>query len=154
MPAKTGIPAPTRVSRPFDLSVIILPLMLFGFLLARFAAPLFRLLPACTFRQVTGVPCPSCGATRAGLALAQGDLSAALSYNPLWVISLGILFGWSAWRVFEIWGGKSIFSNPSKRMAKIFSTCFKRTDFKMQQRLRWVVISAIVLNWIYLIVAT
>ena len=154
MPAKVSLPAPVQASRSFDVSVIILPFLLLGFLLARFAAPLFKLLPACTFRQVIGVPCPSCGATRAGLALAQGDLMVALSYNPLVVISLGILFGWSMYRVFEVWSGKSISRRLSEKMAKILSAHFGSAKFRMRQRLRWLAIGAIILNWIYLIVTT
>jgi hypothetical protein len=142
MPANASLPTPAQASRPLEVSVILLPIFLSGFLLARFAAPLFKFLPACTFRQVAGVPCPSCGATRAGLALAQGDLIAALSYNPLFVIGLGILFGWSVYRVFQIWSGKAI----SSRLVK------KSTKFKIRQRLRWLAAGAIVLNWLYLIV--
>jgi hypothetical protein len=154
MPAKVSFPAPAQASRPLDVSVAILPFFLFGFWLARFAAPLFKLLPACIFRQVTGVPCPSCGATRAGLALAQGDLMIALSYNPLLVISLGILFGWSMFCVFERWSGKAVFGRFSKMMAENFGEHFGNAKFMMRQRLRWLVIGAIVLNWIYLIVTT
>lgn len=154
MPAKAGLPAPGQASRPFDVNVALLPFLLFGFLLARFAAPLFKLLPACTFRQVTGVPCPSCGATRAGLALAQGDLMIALSYNPLLVISLGILFGWSVYRVFEIWSGKAVSRGLAKMMIKIFGAHFDGAKFRMRQRLRWLAIGAIALNWIYLILVT
>jgi hypothetical protein len=151
-PAKASLSAPAQSSRPFDVSAVILPFFLFSFLLARFAAPLFKLLPACTFRQVTGVPCPSCGATRAGLALARGDLLVALSYNPLLVISLGILFGWSVYRVFEIWSGKSVSGRPLKMAAKTFGTYSESAKFTTRQRRRWLAIGAIVLNWLYLIV--
>jgi hypothetical protein len=37
----------------------------------------------CPFQQITGWPCPTCGATRALAALTQGNLMAALSFNPL-----------------------------------------------------------------------
>lgn len=37
----------------------------------------------CIVKHLTGVPCPSCGATRAALALLQGDVSAAIALNPL-----------------------------------------------------------------------
>ena len=37
--------------------------------------------PLCLFRWVTGLPCPSCGMTRAFHAIAHGDLSAALHLN-------------------------------------------------------------------------
>jgi len=45
-------------------------------------------LPACAFRAVTGVACPSCGATRAVEVLADGDLLTAFSLNPLVVTGL------------------------------------------------------------------
>jgi len=54
------------------------------------AAPaLTRLLPACGFRALTGLPCPTCGSTRAVLALADGRLLAALAHNPLAILVLG-----------------------------------------------------------------
>ncbi len=36
----------------------------------------------CPLRTVTGIPCPLCGMTTASLALARGDLGAAVSANP------------------------------------------------------------------------
>jgi hypothetical protein len=43
-------------------------------------APLLR---PCVFRSITGVPCPTCGATRGALALLDGRLLDALAFNPL-----------------------------------------------------------------------
>jgi len=37
----------------------------------------------CIFRLTTGVPCPGCGTTRAGLALVTGHLADAVRHNPL-----------------------------------------------------------------------
>jgi hypothetical protein len=39
--------------------------------------------PACPVKTLSGLPCPSCGATRATLALAGGAPLAALGANPL-----------------------------------------------------------------------
>ena len=36
----------------------------------------------CTLRRATGIPCGTCGSTRAAFALAQGDAVSALRYNP------------------------------------------------------------------------
>ncbi len=50
---------------------------------APFAPALARGLPPCPFRALVGVPCLTCGSTRALLALARFDVGAALSWNPL-----------------------------------------------------------------------
>jgi hypothetical protein len=52
-------------------------------LLAPLAAPLAPLLPGCLFRDLTGLPCPTCGTAHAALALARLDLPGAIAFNPL-----------------------------------------------------------------------
>ncbi len=48
----------------------------------------------CPFRSLTGIPCPTCGGTRALAALSIGDLGAAIRFNPLVALSaMGILAG-------------------------------------------------------------
>ncbi len=42
--------------------------------------------PLCTFRRVTDLPCPSCGATRATLAVVRGHPVEALGLNPLFCV--------------------------------------------------------------------
>lgn len=57
-------------------------------------APAFAgILPECVFRRVTGVPCLTCGGTRAVLALLAGNLPAALQANPLVTAALVVLVG-------------------------------------------------------------
>jgi hypothetical protein len=52
-------------------------------------APRFApFVPACPFHAWTGLPCPSCGATRAVLALAAGDPGVALALHPLVTVGL------------------------------------------------------------------
>jgi hypothetical protein len=51
-------------------------------------APLLR---PCVFRSITGVPCPTCGATRGALALLDGRLIDGLAFNPL-VATAAVLF--------------------------------------------------------------
>jgi len=137
---KTGLQAPAPAARPLDAGVILLPFLLLGFILARFLAPVFKLLPACTFRSVVGIPCPSCGATRAGLALAHGELFSALLDNPFFVIGIAVLSVWSFMRTAKWWSGKG-------REDKALNFNITR-----RQRLKRAVMAAIILNWIYLIV--
>jgi uncharacterized protein DUF2752 len=47
--------------------------------------------PACVFKGLTGLACPTCGATRALLALASGHPAQALAWNPL--ATLGLIGG-------------------------------------------------------------
>ena len=51
-------------------------------------APLLR---PCVFRSLTGVPCPTCGTTRAATAFLDGNLLAAFAANPL-AAAMGLLF--------------------------------------------------------------
>ncbi len=48
--------------------------------------------PVCHLRRLSGVPCPTCGSTRATLALAKGDLLGAIAWNP-WLIAVYFMFG-------------------------------------------------------------
>jgi hypothetical protein len=50
-----------------------------------------RLFPPCPFLTATNCYCPGCGAGRALHSLLRGDLLAALSYNPLLMLSLPML---------------------------------------------------------------
>jgi len=50
-------------------------------------------LPGCFFRSVTGIPCPTCGGTRAALALARLDFPDAFHANPLVALALLFLVG-------------------------------------------------------------
>jgi hypothetical protein len=51
---------------------------------AAVTAALFALrVPLCPFAILTRHPCPGCGLTRAALALASGQIDAALHFHPL-----------------------------------------------------------------------
>jgi hypothetical protein len=140
----------------FDASPVVLIILLLGFLLARFAAPVFRLLPPCTFHTVFKLPCPTCGATRAGLALAQGHALEALTYNPLFVIGLIVLLTWSGTRMLAQLTGRFISGSAWKERQKILGGESDHVQHDLRRRawLRGLAIGAMVLNWLYLMVTT
>ena len=45
----------------------------------------------CIFHSLTGIPCPTCGTTRAATAFLDGNILAAFAANPLAAIA-GLLF--------------------------------------------------------------
>lgn len=53
----------------------------------RYLRPLLSLIPPCMFHRLTGWPCPACGSTRAGIALASGEMFTAAQQQPLFVIA-------------------------------------------------------------------
>jgi hypothetical protein len=58
------------------------PLIAGAFAAARFV-PFQRFPIPCPFRSLTGIPCPTCGGTRAMIAFAHLDFPTALAMNPL-----------------------------------------------------------------------
>ncbi len=87
----------------------------------------------CVFRNVTGVPCPTCGSSRAALAVVQGRPLEAIVLNPLVTVAGALAIAWFAVRVGF---GRRIEIDLAPR----------------QRRLAWVVIGVLVcVNWVYLI---
>ena len=89
----------------------------------------------CVFRSVTGIPCPSCGATRGVLALIHGHPVEAFGFNPLVVTAAvgfavgGILAPLWAWRV----GALPELPKP------------------LPAWIRWTLVVAILVNWIWVV---
>ena len=72
--------------------MILLPLVSIAalWLLAHFALK-YVMLPECNFYNWTGLFCPGCGATRAAIALMNGDILLSLRQNALIVVLLLIM---------------------------------------------------------------
>ncbi len=50
----------------------------------------------CTFRRVTGLPCATCGMTRALSALVRGEWQRSRAYHPLGgAVALALAAGWA-----------------------------------------------------------
>ncbi len=56
----------------------------------------------CTFRRLTGLPCPGCGMTRGFISLAHGRLADAWSYNPAAIAFFALVVSQVPYRVWQI----------------------------------------------------
>ncbi|HUL42955.1 MAG TPA: DUF2752 domain-containing protein [Bacteroidota bacterium] len=94
----------------------------------------------CLFRDITGIPCPSCGTTRALMLLVRGKVTDSFYFNPFGffiAIGMGVLPFWLA---YDWIAGKTSFHRWYSRTEK-----FIRTS-------KWKVGIAMVLvlsNWIW-----
>jgi len=72
-----------------------------GWLLARLSTveEIGRIAGACWVHSLLGIPCPTCGATRAALALAHGDWSAAMTVQPLATALAVLVASYLPWAV-------------------------------------------------------
>jgi hypothetical protein len=59
--------------------------------LVRWQPDALSLLRPCPFLAMTGIPCPTCGTTRAALALSHGQIADAFAANPLATTALVLL---------------------------------------------------------------
>lgn len=79
-------PLPRLLVFPFGL------IALAALVLARFQSDLVLKLAHCPLRNITGLPCPTCGGTHTAISLTRGQLWEALHTNPLVTVGM-ILFG-------------------------------------------------------------
>lgn len=92
----------------------------------------------CIFRTITGLPCPTCGTTRAAVAFLHGDLVSAFASNPLATLT-GILFIAGA-PIAALW---VVSDGPGVQVPQA-----------PPQLLRWVLLGMIALNWLWVIFAS
>lgn len=65
--------------------------------------------PVCLFKNVTGIPCPSCGITRAMILFLNGEWQAGVMTNPFVVLAVVAMLVVPAWLVFDVLSGKPSF---------------------------------------------
>lgn len=99
------------------------------------AAQFAELSPGCPVKSVVGLPCPSCGATRATLALAAGSPLVAMAANPMVA---------AAWLVLVVGG-----------LVALTLACFDRPLPAPPRRLpiavRLGLVALFAANWLYLL---
>lgn len=94
----------------------------------------------CIVKHTTGVPCPSCGTTRAVVELTQGNVVQSLLINPFGMLMTIILF------VFPLW----VLTDWIKNNDSFFR--FYRWIETLFSGRRWVSVPAVLLvvaNWVW-----
>ena len=94
--------------------------------------------PRCVFHEISGLPCVTCGMTRCGVQFFHGHFLAALKWNPL---VFALLCGVMAYDLYAF----ATLAMRGPRLRICFCTQRVRTF------VRFSVISAFALNWIYLL---
>jgi hypothetical protein len=95
--------------------------------------------PHCAFYDMTGWPCVTCGMTRCGIQFFQGHLFAALQWNPLLFAALCAL------TAFDLYAFATLTAR-APRLRIYLETQTAKTFVRIA------VISALALNWLYLLV--
>lgn len=94
--------------------------------------------PGCWIRHTTGIPCPTCGATRSALALAHGNLGVSFHTNPLMcLVYLGVI-------AFDLYA-VTVLVFRTKRLR------LERIPLQVQRVLRVIAVTIVIGNWIYLL---
>ena len=107
-------PLPRLLVFPFGI------LAAFGLAIVRFKPELVLQLAHCPLRDMTGVPCPTCGGTHTAVALANGRWAEAFAANPL--VAAGLV-------VFGIWLLTGVLTTavPQLRRDLVLTSGEKRT---------------------------
>ncbi len=94
--------------------------------------------PRCPFFAVTGLPCLTCGATRAALAFLHGDFLSAWKWNPLATVAFCGVIAFDLYAAVVLVGRR-----PRLRIVDWTGT--------EKNAARIAAISLLALNWIYLL---
>jgi len=98
---------------------------------------LYRLpIGVCVFKGLTGIPCFTCGSTRAAAQLAAFDLAGAFAVNPLATVLAVAL---------ALWGLAELALLPRRLALRL------EVAPVLHSWLRWTVVVLGVANWLYLI---
>lgn len=93
---------------------LLLPLLAFDWIMSPQALVL------CPLRAVTGIPCPSCGLTRALAQLERGHLAEAVRFHPFAPLVFLLALALVLMLVFELATGRTVIGNPLKNRRDVY----------------------------------
>ena len=74
----------------------------------------------CGFKYLTGLPCPTCGLTRALCHALRGDWTQSLSYHPAGLLLAVALVAWILWSAAEAFRAQPIGEVLRRRLGASF----------------------------------
>jgi hypothetical protein len=95
-------------------------------------------LPACTFKETTGIPCPSCGMTSSFALLVRGDLWHSVQANFVGTMLGMICLCLIPWSLASIWKGRLLYVRSFETTCTIFIA-----GFMAIMMLRWAVVAGL-----------
>lgn len=126
-----------RAPGQIEFGIIYGGIALLALLAGRFL-PVLALAPSCVFKELTGVPCPTCASTRSIVYLSHGDIVSAFFMNPL------VLAGVLAALVYLFYSLVTFFF-AVPRLVVAFSG-------KEKDRIRALAVLLVLANWLYLVI--
>ncbi|WP_158524860.1 DUF2752 domain-containing protein [Mesonia sp. K7] len=93
----------------------------------------------CLFKNITDIPCPSCGSTRSILEILKGNFLEALYINPLGFLGFAVLIIIPLWLLFDVLQKKHTLYLVFLRLEKNI----KKTPIAI------ILILLIITNWIW-----
>jgi hypothetical protein len=94
-------------------------------------------LNVCLFRQVTGIPCPSCGTTHSILSITEGNFRRALHENVLGFPAALILM------IFPVW----ILTDLFLRKESFYQFYSRSESFLRKKWVAWSALLLLLANW-------
>ena len=114
--------------------------LLIGYLWTNgFQGPNHEVLKVCLFKKITGIPCPSCGATHSIVSLIHGDFNGSIMENPLGIIiALCLMF-------FPIW----VLIDYIKNKDNFYLFYLNVESFFRKKYVAIPAITIVLINWIW-----
>lgn len=76
------------------------------------------LLTGLGFKALTGLPCPTCGLTRALCHALRGDWAGSVSYHPAGILVAAGVIGWALWSFAEAGRGRPLADLARRRLGR------------------------------------
>lgn len=99
----------------------------------------FNNFTVCLFKEVTHVPCPSCGTTRGVISLSKGHFLEAIYTNPFSVIIAAIMIIAPIWIVLDV----------VRKKRTLFQFYQKAEKLLIKPKIAIPLIVFVLLNWIW-----